>query len=228
MDPVDDFRLGNPPSHPELLKALARDFEEHGYDLKQLIGRIARSRTYQLSSQPTPSNLHDTLNYSHARPRPLQAEALLDAIVAVSGVAQPFQGGYPITGDAPPGTRAIQSKLPGSYASRFFEIYGTPLRNVVPERDPSARLTQSLHMMAGPSYNQYLSKPGSRLDGLLQQGATDRTIIEALYLAAFSRFPTAEEAAGLEQMIAASSSRRQALEDLVWAVISSREFSENH
>ena len=228
VDPADDFRLGNPPTHPELLSALARDFEEHGYDLKHLIGRIARSRTYQLASQTNQSNRHDAVNYSHARPRPLQAEILLDAIAAATGIAEQFQGEYPITGIAPPGTRAIQLKLPGAYASRFFDVYGAPLRKVVPERDPAARLTQSLHMMAGSSYNKDLSQPGSRLDRLLEEGATDRKMIEELYLAAFSRFPTAEEQAGLQQMIAANSSRRRALEDLVWALISSREFSENH
>ena len=228
VDPVDDFRLGNPPTHPELLSALGRDFEEHGYDLKHLIGRIARSRTYQLSSQTNPSNRHDAVNYSHARPRPLQAEILLDAIASATGIAEQFQGEYPIKGVAPPGTRAIQLKLPGAYASRFFEVYGAPLRKVLPERDPAARLTQSLHMMAGSSYNKDLSQPGSRLDRLLKEGATDRKMIEELYLAAFSRFPTAEEQAGLQQMIAANSSRRRALQDLLWALISSREFSENH
>ena len=228
VDPVDDFRLGNPSTHPELLSALARDFEQHGYDLKHLIGRIARSRTYQLSSQTNQSNRHDAVNYSHARPRPLQAEILLDAITAVTGIAEQFQGEYPITGKTPPGTRAIQLKVPGAYASRFFEVYGVPLRKALPERDPAARLTQSLHMMAGSSYNKDLSQPGSRLGRLLQEGATDRKMIEELYLAAFSRFPTAEEQAGLQQMIAANSSRRWALEDLLWALISSREFSENH
>ena len=93
VDPVDDFRSTNPPTHPGLLKALAEDCRLHGYDLKQILRRITRSRTYQLASTPLQSNGQDTLNYSHFIPKPLEAEVLLDAISQVTGVPEIFENG---------------------------------------------------------------------------------------------------------------------------------------
>ena len=104
VEPVDDFRSTNPPTHPELLKALAKDFRESGYDLKGLMRKIVQSATYQLSATPNESNRQDKMDYSHAWPRPLDAAVLLDAISSVTGVAEKFElhpqvGG----GDAPTG-----------------------------------------------------------------------------------------------------------------------------
>ncbi|MBM3803685.1 MAG: DUF1553 domain-containing protein [Acidimicrobiia bacterium] len=228
VNPVDDFRLGNPPTHPELLQALSRDFQEHGYDLKHLIRRIVGSRTYQLSNRSNATNRDDLINYSHALPRPLEAEVLLDAISQVAGVPEVFAGKDPLTGAAPPGTRAIQLKLPLSYPSRFLDVYGMPMRDSIPERDGKASLTQALHMLVGSTYTRKFSQEGGRLDRLLKRGPSDREIIEEFYLAALARFPTEEERVGLEELIRQQSSRRQAIEDLVWALISSREFVENH
>lgn len=228
VEPVDDFRVGNPSSHPELLKALALDFQAHGYDLKHLMRRIVQSRTYQLSGRPNDTNLDDKINYSHAFPRPLQSEVLLDAFSQVTGVAEVFAGKYPLTGTAPPGTRAIQLKLPASYPSRFMDVYGIPLRDSVPEREGKANLTQGLHMLVGTTYTRKLSQPGGRIDQLLKRGASDREIVEEFYLAALARFPTEEEQTGLQKLIKQSPSRREALEDLGWSIISSREFAENH
>ena len=101
VDPVDDFRIANPPTHPDLLEALARDFSEHGFDLKRLMRRILRSRTYQLSSRVNETNQDDEMNYSRALPRPLEAEVLLDAISNVTEVPEGFRverkasAGYP-------------------------------------------------------------------------------------------------------------------------------------
>ena len=228
VNPVDDFRLGNPPTHPELLQALARDFQEHGYDLKHLMRRIGRSRTYQLSGRFNETNRDDKINYSRALPRPLEAEVLLDAISQVTGVPEVFAGKYPLTGAAPPGTRAIQLKLPLSYPSRFLDVYGMPIRDSIPERDGKASLTQALHMLVGSTYTRKLSQEGGRIDQLLKRGTSDREIIEEFYLAGLARFPTEEERVALEGMIRQQPPRREAIEDLFWSLISSREFVENH
>ena len=106
VDPVDDFRSTNPPTHPELLKALAKDFKDSGYDLKHLMRTIVQSRTYQLSATPNESNKEDKIDYSHALSRPLEAAVLLDAISSVTGVPEKFEfhrqvgGGDAPTGDA--------------------------------------------------------------------------------------------------------------------------------
>ena len=231
VEPVDDFRLGNPATHPRLLQRLARDFRDHGYDLKHLIRRIVLSRAYQLSSRANPGNRDDSVNYSHALPRPLEAEVLLDAISTATGVPEDFvpPGGEIYAYEtAPPRTRAINLKFPASYRSRFLDIYGRPQRDSVGGRDNKANLSQALHILVGSTYNRKLGRPGSRLEGLLIRQASDREAIEELYLATLSRFPTDEESARLTALVGSHPQRGEALEDLLWALITSREFAENH
>ena len=226
VDPVDDFRSTNPPTHPELLEALARDFREHGYDLKRLIRIIVSSRTYQLSSIPSDTNKDDEINYSHALPRSLDAEVLLDVISAATGVPEVFEN--EAGGKAPFGTRAIHIRQPYSWPHRFLEIHGRPLRQSVPEREGKPNLAQALHLLVGSTYTEKLIKKEGRINRLLENGTSDREVTEELYLAALSRFPTDEERTQLEKMIAQQSSRREAFEHLLWALISSREFAYNH
>ena len=225
VDPVDDFRAVNPPTHPELLQALAQDFREHGYDLRHLIGRIVRSRTYQLSSVSNENNKEDKINYSHRLPRVLEAEVLLDAISQVTGIPEVFNNSW--KGIAPPGTRAIALRVPDMYPSAFLDMYGRTNRASVAERDGDPNLKQALHTLVGSTYTAKLSQTGSRLDGLLRGGNSDRGIIQELYLAALSRFPTSEEEQGLKRVIAQRSSRREAFEDVLWAIITSEEFVHN-
>ncbi|MBM3801299.1 MAG: DUF1553 domain-containing protein [Acidimicrobiia bacterium] len=218
VDPVDDFRVVNPPTHPELLAALARDFEQHGYSLKQLMRRIVNSRAYQLSSQTHELNRHDRTNYSHALPRPLEAAVLLDAISQVTGVPEVFDKN-------PAGKRAIQLRFPAG--ASFLSVFGRPARDAVPDPGGQLNLRQAMHMLAGTTFNAKLSNEAGRLHRLLQSGASDRQLVEEFYLAALSRFPTEREWAGL-QKIFAERPRREAAEDLVWALITAREFAENH
>lgn len=232
VDPVDDFRSTNPPTHPRLLAKLADEFVAEGYRLKPLMKRIVLSKTYQLSSEANETNAADRINYSHAWPRALDAEILLDAIADVSGVHERFEVGTNRGqwkgGSTPAGARAVQLKEGDLYPTPFFDAYGRPNRFSVPERDPSPKLTQALHMLAGTTYNDKLWKPGGRVYDLVQQGASDATIIEELYLAAFTRLPTPAEQQAIQQQIGATGSREQALQDLQWAILSSRELAENH
>lgn len=221
VDPVDDFKLVNPATHPDLLAALAEDFRAGGYDLRQLMRRIVRSRVYQLSSFPNASNRSDRTNYARAHPRPLDAEVLLDAISQVTGVPERF-------GTKPEGTRAINLVSSDMYPSRFLELYGRPNRQMVPQRKVEASLGQALHLLAGPTYTDKLSGEGSRISGLLAAGASNAELVEEFYLAALSRFPTAEELGELESWIEGQDSRLKAAEDLVWALIGSREFAYVH
>lgn len=227
VDPVDDFRSTNPPSHPELLKALAEDFRKHGYDLKHLIRQIVRSRTYQLSGAPNSTNRDDRTNFSRMRPRPLDAEILLDAICQVTEIPEVFR--TPSKAQAPPGTRAIQLKEPDMYPSQFLDVHGRPTRQMVPERNPKPNLRQALHQLAGSTYTEKLSVEGGRIDRLLKAGASDRQIIEEFYLAGLSRFPSKEEMTSLEAALRSAASknqsRQQALEDFLWALLNCQEFT---
>ena len=202
VDPVDDFRSNNLATHPRLLEAMARYFVRSGYDLRSLIRLMVESRTYQLSGDPNPTNRTDRVNYSRALPRPLDTEVLLRAISQVSGVK--------------------------GEDGNFFNVYGKPDLSSIPERDMKPSLLQALHQLAGPTFTAKLSREGGRVDRLLQRQASDEAIIEELYLAALCRFPTEAEQAALKGLIGGRDSRREAVEDLLWAVVNSEQFLNNH
>ena len=228
VNPVDDFRAANPPTHPKLLNELARDFEEHGFDLKHLIRRIVSSRTYQLSSTPNGTNKHDEMNYSRSFPRRLDAEVLLDAISQVVGVAELFKRSSGPGGMAPLGTRAIELKESDTYHSVFLNVYGRPDRIMVPERENKPNILQAMHSLAGSVYTNKISREGGRISFFLENKVSSKKIIKELSLVALSRFPTVEEQSRLMDLIQHRSSRREALEDLLWGLITSREFTYNH
>ncbi len=233
VEPVDDFRTANPPTHPELLDALAEDFKQHGYDLKHLVRRIVQSRTYQLSGRSNETNRGDTINCARSLPRRLDAEVLLDAISQVTEKEEEFYHvGHPLAPKgkpavAPPGTRAIHL-VPELFPSRFLDIHGRHTRSTIRGRDNQPKLEQALHTVAGSTYTTKLSAPGGRIDRLLAAGASNKQIVEEFYLAALTRYPTAREQRLLGKMIREHASRRQALESLVWGLVSSREFAYNH
>ena len=227
VDPVDDFRLTNHPTHPELLAALAQEFRDNHHDVKHLVRLIVRSRTYQLSSEANETNQDDAINYSHRIPRPLDAEVLLDGISQLTGVPETYEKSA--TGAVlPDGIRAINIVRPDAFPTGFLNAYGQPSRQTVPERKVEPNLAQALHVLAGGTYNQKVSAEGGRVDGLVKKGASNDEIIEELYLAGLSRFPTERERTLLKTMITGAESRRKAIEDLMWGVIASREFAYNH
>ena len=231
VDQVDDFKASNPPTHPELLEALAADFRENGHDLKHLIRLIVQSRTYQLSSRPNATNRDDRINYSHFIPKPLEAEVLLDAVSQVAGVPEVFHAKPESPeGQPPPGTRAIQLKSPVRYFSQFLDLYGRTMRYALPEQDAGPSISQALHVYAGDTYTSKLTQEGGRLDQLLASEKSDGPIIRQLYLAALSRLPTRKEQTELEGALEQIEAplRSQAFADLTWALLTSREFAYNH
>src|SRR5687768_3944858 len=180
VEPVDDFRSTNPPTHPELLAELAKDFSSHAYDLRRLMKTIAMSRTYQLSYRSNATNPHDVANYSRSLPRGLEAHVLLDAVTDVTGVPETFATAVTegsSVGQAPVGTRAVQLRDPDTFFSRFLELYGRANRGAIPERNTQPNLSQAMHMLAGASYVDRLGGPESRLSRLLKAGASDIAII---------------------------------------------------
>jgi len=229
VDPVDDFRTTNPPTNPELLAALAKDFRDTGYDLKHLMRTIVQSRTYQLSATPNESNKNDRINYSHAQPKALEAAVLLDAISSATGVPENFKY-HPATGggEPPAGSRAVQL-LPEFTPSQFLDAFGRSMRTALPVGHPEPNLPQALHMIAGSTYTAKISQEGGRLDQLLRKGASDEEIIDEFYRAALTRAPEPDEKEELLRHLAQRQSRRnEELSRLVWAILSSREFAYNH
>jgi hypothetical protein len=231
VDPVDDFRSTNPPTHPELLAALAKDFREHGHDLRRLMKTIVSSRTYQLSHRPNSTNRDDVTNYSRSLARGLDAEVLLDAVADVTGIPETFSTAITegaTVGQAPAGTRAVQLRDPDTFFSRFLELYGRSNRGAVPERNNKPNLSQAMHVLAGATYVDRLGQPNSRLAKLLASGAGDEQIFTDFYLAALSREPAADELQQLKTILSQRGDREAGLREFVWALISSREFAENH
>jgi hypothetical protein len=231
VDPVDDFRSTNPPTHPELLAALAEDFRSHGHNLRHLMKTIVMSRAYQLSHKQNDSNREDVINYSHSIARGLDAEVLLDAVADVTGIPETFSTAITdgaTVGQAPAGTRAIQLRDPDTFFSRFLELYGRSNRGAVPERNNKPNLSQAMHLLAGATYVDRLGRPNSRLAKLIESGASDEKIFTEFYFAALSRAPAADELSEFKNILSQRGDREAGLREFVWALISSREFAENH
>ncbi len=223
-DPVDDVRASNPASNQELFDALVKDFAAHGYDIQRLIRLILTSSLYQLSSEANATNANDDRFYSKYLVKRLPAEVLLDAMSQVTGAPTAFP-------DYPRGTRAMQ--LPETRVqSRFLEAFGRPPRIVCDagERSSVPTVAQALHVVNGDTLNQKLSASGGAIANLLNLGMGDRRIVEHFYLAALSRYPRDAERDALLAALAAAreQGRKAALEDLVWALLTSKEFLFNY
>ncbi|MGD9645497.1 MAG: DUF1549 domain-containing protein [Pirellulales bacterium] len=225
VEAVDDLRLTNPASNPQLHQALAHWLAEQNFDLKALMRLILESGTYQRASAPLPQNAEDKRFYARYYPRRLMAEVLTDAIAQVAGAPNEYPG-YPA------GWRALQ--LPDSnVASYFLQKFGRPDRVITCEceRTSEPSMVQVLHLTNGDAINARLAAKENHLQTMLASGASPEAIVEDLYLRALSRHPTAEEAAQLCEVIrtaAGEADRRLAVEDLYWSVLSSKEFLFNH
>ena len=227
VDPVDDFRPSNPPSHGPLLAALADDFVRGGFDQKQLLRTILRSRVYQLSGQTNPLNRRDEKYFSHARSRLLTAEQLLDALCQVTESPESFLG-------LPAGTRAGQIPSP-ELGGHFLSVFGKPARDTACEceRGGEPKLTHSLQLISGDLIGEKLAAPHSRLSRLLHD-APDRkspelaAVVTEFYYAALSRPPQADELLAAVQYVQDAPDKRSGLEDVVWALLNSKEFLFQH
>lgn len=222
VEPVDDMRVTNPPTNPELLDALAKDFIDRKFDIKHLIRSIMTSSAYQLSSEPHAGNIHDKQSYARAYPRRLLAEVMLDAISNVTGVQENFGG-------LPKGTRAIQ--LPDeSVGSYFLDVFGRPTRETPCEceRPREANLAQALHLLNSGEVQNKIASGNGRIASLLKAKKQDAEILEELYLLTLGRFPRADERREVLQYVASESDRKTAFEDVLWAILNTKEFLFNH
>ncbi len=208
VEAVDDMRLTNPPSNEPLLTALADDLAKDGYDLKALMRKILTSATYQRASSTLPGNEGDERFYSRSYSRRLKAEVLLDALSQVTGSPTSFKG-------QPAGTRALE--LADSEADSYFlGVFGRPERLITCEceRSNEPSMSQVLHLANGNTLNAKIEASGNRIDHML--AADDGTIVEDLYLAALSRYPTPAERQKLTAALAQveDSDRQPALAEL--------------
>lgn len=219
VDPVDDLRATNPPTNAALLQALGADFREHGYDLKHLIRTIALSYAYGLSSLPNERNTGDTRYYSRYLRQRLRAEVLLDSVCGVTGVGERFQA-------MPPDSRANQLWT-HRIDSLFLDTFGRPDRNQDPpsERTTDASVVQALHLMNSPALHKKVTDDAGRAAQLAASDRPVEEIVEELYLSIYCRYPDPEEMDLARSLFETQEvSRRQATEDLMWALLNTPEF----
>jgi hypothetical protein len=224
VEPEDDMRATNPPSNPELLDGLSQHFTKSGFDLKELIRTICRSRTYQLSALPNEHNASDKQNFSRYYPRRLSAEVLYDAFHQVTETSENFGG-------MPAGTRAMQL-ADSSNATYFLQVFGQPKGDTACEceRSADANLAQSLHLLNGREIQDKIARDGARTAKLA--GDSARAVeerIREIYRWVFAREPQPDELeVAVSYLKRHEENPRRGFEDIVWALINTKEFQFNH
>jgi hypothetical protein len=222
IDPVDDIRASNPPSNETLLNALTKDFKDHDYDLQHLIRTIVNSRTYQASISTNEWNATDNVNFSHAVPRRLNAEQLMDALTQATGIRPKFP-------EVPADTNAEALPDPHVGKDGFLDLFGRPQRESACEceRKTDLSLPHALNLINGKTVSDAISDPKGRLAKAIMSGATDRTLIEELYMSTLSRAPTPTELdKGITYLHTGEGSAARA-QDLLWALVNSKAFLYN-
>ncbi|MCW8130819.1 MAG: DUF1549 domain-containing protein [Planctomycetota bacterium] len=241
VDPVDDFREKNPPTHPELLKFLADEFVRAKFDNKALIKLILTSSTYERSSVPTASNKEDTQYYSHYRIRRMTAEQIFDSILVATGrtdglaelgkprqAVQAMDAGGGRKGGAPKGAKvdwAVDLPTPARNGT-FMNLFNQPDREqIVTERDRSGSISQALELLNGQAINGAVqAKPGTLSRELLDAKKDGIAIATELYLSTLSRYPTKQELDVAKIVLRGAPPEEQTVEDFHWALLNTREF----
>ncbi|HWB04565.1 MAG TPA: DUF1549 domain-containing protein [Verrucomicrobiales bacterium] len=224
VEPEDDMRVTNPATNPELMDGLAHHFTESKFNLKALVRSICLSSTYQLSSLPNEHNATDRQNFSRFFPRRLPAEVLLDAIDTVTGIPTKFAG-------QPAGARAVALPDDSFNAGNYFlTVFGRPDNTSACEceRSQDSSLAQSLHLLNSKGLQEKLSGAEGRAAALAKDKAAPEDRIRRVFLTLNARTPTAEETKKALDYVTAREGKPAAWEDLIWALINSKEFLFNH
>jgi hypothetical protein len=234
VEPEDDMRETNPPVNPELLSAMAAEFVKSGYDLKALVRSIATSTTYQLSAVPNAHNAKDRQNFSRYYPKRLNAEVLYDSVNRLLDVESAFAG-------QAPGTRAVA--LPdNSYnqSNYFLTVFGRPDSSSACEceRTQEASLAQSLHLLNAADIQNQLTRGNGRADRMAKDTRPEDDKVTDVYHIALSRDPNATEMKLAQDHVAkktagkkdqeALAAKKEAFEDILWALLNTKEFLFNH
>jgi hypothetical protein len=221
VEPVDDVRISNPPSNPELLDALGKKLAEYQFAIKPLVRDICQSRTYQLSTLRNATNAWDARHFSHGRVRRLRAEVLLDCINQVTETSDRLPG-------LPMGGRAVQL-ADGRTPNYFLTTFGRSTRQTpcTCEVKTSPTLSQALHLINGETTSGKIVE-GQLVERLLAERPKSLDVAEELYQRCLCRRPTQEEAVDIEARISANNNVTESLQDLFWALLNSNEFLFNH
>jgi len=223
IEPTDDLRATNPATHPKLLDRITQDFVEHNYDIRHTLRLIALSAAFKRSHVASERNRADDRFCSRAIRRPLEAEVLLDAVVDVTGVSERYDG-------QPVGTRAVTLFNP-KISSQSLDVLGRCSREDSCESSGTSAggITQKLHLINGALINAKITAKSGRLRNAIDSGKSNSQIVNEFYLRVLGRPATHKEQTYWKQQLAADGAgeRRERLEDFLWSLLSSREFSMN-
>jgi len=220
VEPVDDVRISNPASNPELLDALAKKIVEYNYDLKRIVRDVCTSRTYQLTTRPNETNALDERNFAHATVRRMRAEVLLDSISQVTETKDKFRG-------LPAGARAVEV-ADGRTTNYFLTTFGRSTRETLCSREETGpTLSQALHFLNGDTIEQKITS-GGVVRKLMGLKLTPTEVTQELYLRCFGRQPTDKELKHLEPHWGISEQQPAVFHDMFWALLNAKEFMFNH
>jgi hypothetical protein len=217
IDPVDDVRVSNPASNPELHQRLGAKLVEYKYDLRQLVRDICNSNTYQRSTEPNDTNKDDVKNFAHAKIRRIPAEVLQDCLCEVTGAPEKYPG-------LPLGARAVQIGN-GETSTYFLTTFGRASRTTVCacEAKTEPTLSQALHLLNGSAANDKIQQ-GKVIETMLESGKKPPEIVEEIYVRCLGRKPTEAELKKVAELCGAAEKPIAELQDVFWAVLNSREF----
>ncbi|QDU28143.1 hypothetical protein ETAA8_32430 [Anatilimnocola aggregata] len=220
---VDDLRESNPPSNPELLAALTKDFVAHKFDMKHMIRTMVSSRAYQLSSEPTEHNRHDKQNYARYYAKRVIAEVFADAVDQATGSKTKYNNMSAVS-------RAVDLPHEG-FGSYFLDTFDRPRRvsSCECERATGATLAQVLLLANSDDLENKIASGTGKIATLVKEKRPAKEIIDELYLGALARFPNADELTKTHTFVESlpADKQQQALEDILWAVLNTREFMFN-
>jgi hypothetical protein len=212
VNPVDNLRDDNQPSHPELFEALAEEFIHSGFDVKYLVRAICNSQAYQRASTPVGKSADDMILYTSMPIKPMTPEQLYDSLATVLGTSERPKKGE---GKKAKG-RAATSRA--AFVDFFHPGEGT---------DPSeyaAGIPQVLRLMN----SEWTAKISAFIAQTVNCDQPPARNIEKLFLATLSRRPTTAESKRLGEYLTANNNTAKAYSDLLWALLNSSEFTLNH
>ena len=220
VEPVDDVRISNPASNPELLDALGKKLVEYNYDLRKFVREICNSRTYQTSTRQNDTNLSDTRNFAHGTIRRMRAEVLLDCISQVTETKDKYKG-------LPTGAHSV-AIADGRTSNYFLTTFGRTTReNICSREEVGPTLSQALHLINGDTVENKIAS-GGVIKKLQGENKTPREITQELYVRCFGRQPTEEELRKLEPMWGVTEQQPAVFSDIFWALLNAKEFMFNH
>jgi hypothetical protein len=220
VEPVDDVRISNPASNPELIDALAKKIVEYNYDLKRIVRDVCTSRTYQLTTRPNDTNELDDRNFAKATIRRMRAEVMLDCITQVTETKDKFRG-------LPAGARSVEI-ADGKTTNYFLTTFGRATRETICSREEvGPTLSQALHLLNGTTIEQKINE-GQVVPKLMKLNLSPREIASELFLRCFGRAPTDDELVKLETHWGVTEEQPKVYHDIFWALLNAKEFMFNH